>query len=753
MKILRGSTHEGGRHDVAILFSERSREQLSREAVATGSVYEFTNARGQVRRWLKGQFAYLAPIAQSAMLNRCNVKHDVVTETALLDDLGAYRTVFLASAGALAPETVAALRNWLLAPSHRLIVSGRTNLPDETLGLVALGPASPQGYSGWRWAADSLFGDRHAWDEYLVTGAAEYQVQRVAAAPRSSVLAELWDFGENATGPGGPSARRIGDGIVRSDRTLYIANEPFELLGGAMQAHVNVEAIRSWHDVVHWADRIVYFLWEILRSWNPSLEALRLRTFGSHGGALSIRHDVDKSDDLSMLEFEASNLVPATYHVLDPVISGDSTTREQAETWIRETAAYQFIETGLHNDSGRLEYIVGAGLYDHVRASEARLGIAVTNCGRHSQFHAHPETLDAMDYLYENSGHTLGMCSFSFFGMIEYGHPGPAGVIDEKLTTYVTDASRTIATSGFWFPFHPVVTTVEEYRVLRGWDITHEYDADYNLIEAIYSDVHARSPRRRPAAEPRTPPWEFAERPATIPREPGHLENGVYTIQYHPLFARDPTLNGGRGTLPYLMYAVAAAERHNFWIANKSMLHRRLRDYEDIRFRVTGIGRFEVFNPTDRRIQGLMVETQHPAWALWDGNRLHVSVVDQRYLLVPPLEPGASLGLDLVTSRPTCPLVPQPESRGLVIIDAWHDPATLATTIELNVTGRQALLIANLEPGMEYLVSAAGEGGDGVRRIKAGQEGCAVLDVVGPQERATRRSVEICIALSGRPNS
>ena len=39
------------------------------------------------RTWLKGEYAYLAPNAASLLLARCNLKHDVVDEADLSDDL------------------------------------------------------------------------------------------------------------------------------------------------------------------------------------------------------------------------------------------------------------------------------------------------------------------------------------------------------------------------------------------------------------------------------------------------------------------------------------------------------------------------------------------------------------------------------------------------------------------------------------------------------------------------------------------
>ena len=108
----------------------------------------------------------------------------------------------------------------------------------------------------------------------------------------------------------------------------------------------------------------------------------------------------------------------------------------------------------------------------------------------------HPETIDAMDYLYANHESVLGMCTFCYYHMIEYGVRDPnamvEGAIGGKELTYITDLRRTIATPGIWFPFHAVVTTDHEWRPLRGWDRTHEYDAAYELVETIFAGHNAR---------------------------------------------------------------------------------------------------------------------------------------------------------------------------------------------------------------------------------------------------------------------
>jgi hypothetical protein len=730
-------------HQVAILFSERSRRHYVNEALEAGEVYSFVSASGKPRRWLKGDYAYLAPAAVSTFLNRCNVKHDLVREAALEKALPHVHTLFIANGGQLTEGSVRAVRDWLREPSHRLVVSGRTNLPPDLLGLATLSTVRPAGFTGWRWTEASPFADRTAWPEYHPTGARGWHCQEAISGPGAEVLAELWEFDGDMTTEASATKRRLGDGIVRTSQTVYTANEVFEFLGASLQAHINVEGIRAWHEPVHWADRIAFFLWEMLRDWHPVLAEYRLRTFGSHHGVLSIRHDVDGSADLSMLEFEARNAVPATYHILDPVISADSTTREQAETWVRATARYDFIEPGLHNDSGgEHEYIVGTGLYEHVRASERHLGIRITNCGRHNAYHVQPETLDAMDYLYERSPHTLGMCSFSFYGMIEYGLSRLEGQVAPGDISYNTDTSVTIATNGFWFPFHPVLTAVEEYRLLRGWDITHEYDSDFELIDAIYSDTYSLEPRPQPRAKPRNPPWVFTG-PDDSARTAGAFDTGVYTIQFHPLYARDPTLNGGRGTLPYLTYAVSEADRREFWIANKSMLHERMRDYEDVRFRVEDGSTVVLDNPTARQIEGLMVERQRPFAAASDGRLIYTHVVGRQYLTVPPLEPGESVTLRMLDEAPPYPMVSQPNSRGFQVVNAFHDAAAGRSIVELEVIGRRGLLVSNVRPGAEYCLAVHSGSHDDEVRVTAMPESYFTVHLDGNEERWTRIRVEI----------
>jgi len=97
-------------HDIAVVWSQRSRDAYAAEAVARGETYTFTDAWGRPRTWLKGEYAYLAAAAASLLLARCNLKHDVVEEADLGGDrLAAYRALLVSNAAHLADETIARL--------------------------------------------------------------------------------------------------------------------------------------------------------------------------------------------------------------------------------------------------------------------------------------------------------------------------------------------------------------------------------------------------------------------------------------------------------------------------------------------------------------------------------------------------------------------------------------------------------------------------------------------------------------------
>ena len=681
-------------HDVAVLFSRRSRDAYAAEATERGDTYTFTDAGGRPRTWLKGEYAYLAPSAASVLLHRCNLKHDVVEEADLTDErLAGYRAVVIPNAAHLAAGTIERIERWVRGGDRRLVVTGKTNLPPRLLGLTASTPAAVTGYTGWRWLPGSPFAGA-AWETLYVSAYAGHPVQKVQAAPGSRVLAEVVELTGDLTDADTATATTLGPAIVLTERTVYVANQVLELIGGMLQAHLNVEAVRHWANPTHWGDTLLFFLRRLLLE--VGLEPLwqtRLRSFGAYDGVLSFRHDVHGMLDFTFLDYQIENLIPASYDIEDPAFS-TNISEAMAQEWVRRTTRNSFIEPALHNDSSIGDpptAINGTGLYEHVRNAAQNLGFPVDTCGRHAGGHMHPETIDAMDYLYAHDERILGLCTFCYYHMIEYGVRNPkvmvGGLIGGKPLTYVTDVRRTIATPGIWFPFHPVVTTDAEWRPLRGWDRTHEYDAAYELVETIFAGHSAR-----------------------VAGVDDHLENGVYSFQYHPELARDPSVNNGLGTLDYLRYAINLAERSNLWIATQRELYQRLADYEALVFQVRDGGReVIVANPTDRRITGMVIEQRLPFGSVWDGAHELVHVAKGAFVTVPPLAPSAQVTLRFRAETAEAPLLRQPSNKGLAVLDARHDPASGETRIVVSVCRAQPLSVEGVDPEGVYRVQMGDE--------------------------------------------
>jgi hypothetical protein len=676
-------------HDVAVLWSRPSRDVYAARAVSRGETYRFTDAWGRPRTWLKGEHAYLAPAGASVLLARCNLKHDIVEEADLTDErLARIRALLVPNALHLGERTVARIEAWLGAGDRRLVATGKTNLPPALLGLARSTARPVTGYTGWRWRPGSPFAGP-AWEPLYVSGYAGHAVQQVEAAAGSRVLADLVELTGDLTDAATATVSPLGPAIVLTARTAYVANQVLELVGGMLQAHLNVEAVRHWANPTHWGDTLLFFLRRVL--FEVGLDSLwhtRLRSFGAHDGVLSFRHDVHGMRDYTFLDYQIENLIPATYDIEDPGFS-TNISDEMAADWVARTRRYDFIEPALHNDSSIGDpptAIFGTGLHDHVRRATERLGFPVYTCGRHAGGHMHPETLDAMDYLYAHDERVLGTCTFCYYHMIEYGVRNPdvkvGGQIGGKPLTYVTDVRRTIATPGIWFPFHPVITTQEEWRPLRGWDRTHEFDAASELVETIFGGHSARGP----GVDDR-------------------LENGVYSFQYHPELARDPSVNDGRGTLDYLRYAINLAERSNFWIATQRDLYQRMADYEALVFEVRDDGRtVTVTNPTARRIDGMMIEQRRPFATVWDGDAELVHVVRGAFVTVPPLPPGGAVTLTFRADTADAPIVRQPSNKGLTVLDARRDPRTGETVIHVRVCRTQPLSVEGVDPSAVYHV-------------------------------------------------
>ena len=138
------------RSRAAILFSDSSREAYIAAARQNGELYTFVDAWGENKTWVKGDKAYLAPNAVSTLLLRSNIKHDWLNEDDVLADaLSSYNLLVVANAGHLPVSVVKRIVAWTAKAENRLLVTGRTNLPNSLLGLDSRNEISPYGYTGW----------------------------------------------------------------------------------------------------------------------------------------------------------------------------------------------------------------------------------------------------------------------------------------------------------------------------------------------------------------------------------------------------------------------------------------------------------------------------------------------------------------------------------------------------------------------------------------------------------------------------
>ena len=178
-------------HNVAVLFSSPSRDAYAQQAAARGQTYTFIDATRQPRTWLKGEYAYLAPNAASLLLARCNIKHDIIDEADLSDErLSGMLALVIPNGGHLGDAVIARIERWIRDPAHRLVVTGKTNLPPRLLGLASCEPLPVAGYTGWRWRESSPFAGSD-WEAHYVTGYAGHPAHRVVALPAARVSADL----------------------------------------------------------------------------------------------------------------------------------------------------------------------------------------------------------------------------------------------------------------------------------------------------------------------------------------------------------------------------------------------------------------------------------------------------------------------------------------------------------------------------------------------------------------------------------
>src|SRR5262249_48808524 len=159
------------------------------------------------------------------------------------------------------------------------------------------------------------------------------------------------------------------------------------------------------------------------------------------------------------------------------------------------------------------------------------------------------------------------------------------------------------------------------------------------------------------------------------------------------------SVNEGKGTLDYLRHAINLAERSNFWIATQRDLYQRMADYEALVFHVRDGGReVTVSNPTDRRIDGMMVEQRSSFASVWLGAEELIHVVRDAFVTVPPLASGAAVTLRFAPDAADAPILRQPSNKGLTVLDARHDHRRGDTRILVSVCRAQPLAVEGVDP-------------------------------------------------------
>ena len=115
-------------------------------------------------------------------------------------------------------------------------------------------------------------------------------------------------------------------------------------------------------------------------------------------------------------------------------------------------------------------------------------------------------------------------------------------------------------------------------------------------------------------------------------------------------------------------------------------------------------------NPTDRRIEALMVEQRRPFDSVWDGEEELVHVVRDAFVTVPPLAPGGSVTLRFTPADDggTDP----PQARATRGSWSWTPATTRAraeTRIVVSVCRRSGWRVEGIDPDGVYRVQVDDE--------------------------------------------
>jgi hypothetical protein len=123
------------------------------------------------------------------------------------------------------------------------------------------------------------------------------------------------------------------------------------------------------------------------------------------------------------------------------------------------------------------------------------------------------------------------------------------------------------------------------------------------------------------------------------------------------------------------------------------------------------------------RCTAMVVERRRPFASVWDGDGELVHVVQDAFVTV-PAPPGSRVTLRFEMKETEAPLLRQPSHKGLVILDARHDPRAGETRVVVSVCRAQRLAVESVDPEGVYRVrvessgSAHGRAAVGAPRVR-----------------------------------
>ncbi|MDD4985010.1 MAG: hypothetical protein PHQ43_04355, partial [Dehalococcoidales bacterium] len=327
------------------------------------------------------------------------------------------------------------------------------------------------------------------------------------------------------------------------DLSEIFAYPIFEKAGQLLNGHIDLEGIpdKLGGDVDFYLDWVAWRLREALSKSGLALTEYVSNPWGDHSNVLVLRHDTDSSVDTTYLEYELANSVPATYAILP----------ENCGFWMNRLSPHlDLVEASWHWASiGGLPYITynkpskskcsKDGVYKQAERG-SKVITAMQTLHKHGNAFYYPEIIDAMDFTYNRHPELMGMGTMARWHMIRWDESW------EHRREYTVQHPH--VSVPFWMPYHLAISSVSEYRTLRGWDMSHFIEPSPDAIDRIF--VNAK-----------------------------RLPGGVYMVGYHPAHAKSDTFNKG-GNFPWYVTLVERARDEGWLIATYRDVLKRLNDCE-----------------------------------------------------------------------------------------------------------------------------------------------------------------------------